>query len=203
MKLFVTLFSIFSLLNQTLVVLSHRNTVCRGPALSDTFEFCQSSWCAEESYTDCKSKVIVLAAFGIHCRRTKAAQNRCSKWEWHHVSAKVRFPFAFRHFLDMGIYWNAYCYEWLGREISCYGGKKTNTETDKKGGRYIFRKKGKASHIFITKKVETSDRTWLLYSCSSRQRRERWDWTCPTLVSKSNPGAFSSTVRNRQIFLWG
>lgn len=37
--------------------------------------------------------------------------------------------------------------------------KKTNTETDKKGGRNTFRKELKASHVFIIKNMETSNRT--------------------------------------------
>lgn len=52
----------------------------------------------------------------------------------------------------MGIYGNAYCFKWLGREISCYGGKKTNMKQIKKGGRYIFRKKDKSKSYFHNKK---------------------------------------------------
>lgn len=70
---YCTFFSTFSLLNQALVAVSYSNTGCRGPASSENFELCQSSWCAEEFHTDCKSKVVVLATFGFHYRRTQVA----------------------------------------------------------------------------------------------------------------------------------
>lgn len=99
-KLFVLhFFSIFSLINRALLIGCYSNTGCRGPKISDYFEFCQSPWCWEESFIEYKNKVSVLAILGIHHSRTHVAQNRCSKHEWHYMSAKIRFLFAFRHFL--------------------------------------------------------------------------------------------------------